>query len=167
MKKLVVFGGLLVVLVLAGCTKTQKQEYADVGPGGDDAFGTPLPPRQEGVSFLNDRVAKNRLAPVYFGFDRSDIPPSEMPKLQQVASVMKQEGKNVILAGFTDERGTEEYNRALGERRAEAMRNALIRLGASPARIQTVSFGLEMPADPGHNEAAWAKNRRVETGLVR
>jgi peptidoglycan-associated lipoprotein len=166
MKKLVVFGGLL-VLVLAGCTKTQKQEYAGVGPDGDYVSGAPLPPRQEGVSFLSDRVAKNQIAPVYFGFDRSDIPPSEMPKLQQVASFMKQGGNNVILAGFTDERGTEEYNRALGERRAQAMRDALIGLGASPARIQTVSFGLEMPADPGHNEAAWAKNRRVETGLVR
>jgi peptidoglycan-associated lipoprotein len=108
-----------------------------------------------------------QFAPVYFGFDRSDIAPSEMPKLQQVAIFMKQEGKNVILAGFTDERSTEEYNRALGERRAEAMRDALSGLGASPVRIQTVSFGLEMPADPGHNEAAWAKNRRVETGLVR
>lgn len=166
MKKLVVFGRLL-VLVIAGCATPQKQEYAGVGPDGDYVSGTPLPPRQEGVSFLGDRVAKNQFAPVYFGFDRSDIPPSEMPKLRQVASFMKQEGKNVILAGFTDERGTEEYNRALGERRAEAMRDVLIGLGASPARIQTVSFGLEMPADPGHNEAAWAKNRRVETGLVR
>jgi peptidoglycan-associated lipoprotein len=63
-----------------------------------------------------------------------DIPPSEMPKLQQVASFMKQERKNVIVAGFTDERGTEEYNRALGERPAEAMRDALIGLGASPVR---------------------------------
>jgi peptidoglycan-associated lipoprotein len=166
MKKLVVFGGIL-TLVLAGCTRTQKQEYAGVGPDGDYVSGTPLPPRQEGVSYFSDRVAKNQFAPVYFGFDRSDILPSEMPKLQQVATFMKQQGKNVILAGFTDERGTEEYNRALGERRAQAMRDALIGLGASPARIQTVSFGLEMPADPGHNEAAWAKNRRVETGLVR
>ena len=167
MNKLVVVGGLL-ALVLAGCTKTQKQQYAGVGPpDGHYASGTPLPPRQEGVSFLGDRVAKNRFAPVYFGFDRSDVPPSEMPKLQQVATYIKQGVKNVILAGFTDERGTEEYNRALGERRAEAVRDALISLGASPARIQTVSFGLEMPVDPGHDEAAWAKNRRVETGLVR
>jgi peptidoglycan-associated lipoprotein len=166
MKKLVVFGGLL-ALVLAGCATTQKQEYAAAGPDNDYASGTPLPPRQEGVSYLGDRVLKNQFAPVYFGFDRSDIPPSEMPKMQGVATFMKQGGKNIILAGFTDERGTEEYNRALGERRAEAVRDALIGLGASPARIQTVSFGLEMPADPGHNEAAWAKNRRVETGVVR
>ncbi|MBV8900090.1 MAG: OmpA family protein [Verrucomicrobia bacterium] len=121
MKKLVVFGGGL-VLVPAGCANTRKPEYAGAG----------------------------------------------MPKLQQVISFMKQERKNVILASFTNERGTEGYNRALGERRAQATRDALIGLGALPARIQTVSFGLEMPADPGHNEAAWAKNRRVETGrLVR
>ena len=165
MNKLLVFGGWL-ALLLAGCTTARKQEYTGVGSDSGYISGTPLPPRQEGVSFLGDRVVKNQFAPVYFGFDRSDIPPSEMPKLQQVASFMKQGGINVILAGFTDERGTEEYNRALGERRAQAVRDALIGLGASPARIQTVSFGLEMPADPGHNEAAWAKNRRVETGLV-
>jgi peptidoglycan-associated lipoprotein len=80
---------------------------------------------------------------------------------------MKGANKNVILAGFTDERGTPEYNRGLGERRAQAARNYLISLGVSPNRIQTVSFGQEMPADPAHDEAAWAKNRRAETGVVR
>ena len=80
---------------------------------------------------------------------------------------MKNGRNNIILAGFTDERGTPEYNRGLGERRAQAVRNHLISLGVSPARIQTVSFGQEMPADPGHNESAWARNRRVEIGVVR
>ena len=164
MKKPFVFSCLL-VLAFAGCKKTQKPEYA--GIDGDYVSGTPLPPRQEGVSFNSDRVVKGQFAPVYFGFDRSEVPPAEMPKLQRIASFLKGNGSNVILAGFTDERGTEEYNRALGERRAAAVRNALIGMGVSPARTQTVSFGLEMPADPGHNEAAWAKNRRVETGVVR
>ena len=118
------------------------------------------------VAFFSDRVVKNQFAPVYLDFDRSDVAPSEIPNLQQIARFMKQESKNVILAGFTDERGTEGYNRALDERRAEPVHNALIGLGASPACVQTVSFGLEMPASPAHNEAAWAKNRRVETGVV-
>ncbi|MBV9492117.1 MAG: OmpA family protein [Verrucomicrobia bacterium] len=162
----VVLGCVLVLaLAGAGCKKNQKQEYA--GVDGDYVSGTPLPPRQEGVSFFSDRVAKGQFAPVYFGFDRSDVPAAEMPKLQSIAGFMKANRNNIILAGFTDERGTEEYNRALGERRAEAVRNTLLGLGVAPARIQTVSFGLEMPADPGHDEAAWAKNRRVETGVVR
>jgi peptidoglycan-associated lipoprotein len=79
---------------------------------------------------------------------------------------MKSGRNNVILAGFTDERGTPEYNRGLGERRAQAARSYLLSLGVPPARIQTVSFGQEMPVDPGHSESAWAKNRRVETGVV-
>jgi peptidoglycan-associated lipoprotein len=80
---------------------------------------------------------------------------------------LKSGRNNVILAGFTDERGTLEYNRGLGERRAQATRDFLISLGVSSQRIQTVSFGQEMPADPGHNESAWAKNRRAETGVVK
>ena len=79
---------------------------------------------------------------------------------------MKTSQNNIILAGFTDERGTPEYNRGLGERRAQAARSYLLSLGVSPSRIQTVSFGQEMPADPGHDESAWAKNRRVEIGVV-
>ena len=73
----------------------------------------------------------------------------------------------IILAGFTDERGTPEYNRGLGERRAQAVRDALIHAGADGSRIQTVSFGAEMPADSGSSESAWAKNRRGEFGVVR
>jgi peptidoglycan-associated lipoprotein len=75
--------------------------------------------------------------------------------------------KDIIIAGFTDERGTEEYNRGLGERRAQAVRDALIGMGVNGARLQTVSFGEDMPADPGSGEEAWAKNRRAEFGVVR
>ena len=73
----------------------------------------------------------------------------------------------MIIAGFTDERGTEEYNRGLGERRALSVREALIKAGISGGRIQTVSFGEEMPVDSGGSEAAWAANRRAEFGVVR
>jgi peptidoglycan-associated lipoprotein len=80
---------------------------------------------------------------------------------------MRSNPNTVILAGFADERGTEEYNRGLGERRAQSVRTYLISLGISPARLQTVSFGEELPADPGHNESAWARNRRVKIGVLR
>ena len=80
---------------------------------------------------------------------------------------MRESSSEIILAGFTDERGTAEYNRGLGDRRAGAVRESLISQGVEANRIQTVSFGLEMPADSGHSEAAWAKNRRAEIGVTR
>ena len=68
----------------------------------------------------------------------------------------------VRLEGNTDERGTREYNLALGERRANAVKAYLVAQGVSPSQIEVVSYGEEKPVDPGHNEAAWAKNRRVQ-----
>ena len=161
-KKCLIFSALL-ALSLAACKTVPKQDYAS--SDGDYVTGTPLPPRQEGV--LSNNVTKGQFAPIYFPFDSSEIGSSETGKLQQIASFLKGSQRSIILAGFTDERGTEEYNRGLGERRAEAARNNLISLGVAPNRIQTVSFGQEMPADPGHTEAAWAKNRRAQTGVVR
>jgi peptidoglycan-associated lipoprotein len=164
MKKILVLSCLL-VLSFSACQKQQKQEYT--GVEGENVNGIPLPPRQEGVSFLSNNVVKGQFQPIYFAFDSFEIAPDEAGKLRQIASFMKSGRNNIILAGFTDERGTPEYNRGLGERRAQAARNYLISLGVPTARIQTVSFGQEMPVDPGHSESAWAKNRRVETGVVR
>jgi peptidoglycan-associated lipoprotein len=164
MKKIQVLCCLL-ALSLAACQKQQKQEYA--GAEGDYVNGTPLPPRQEGVSFFGNNVTKGQFQPIYFAFDSFEIAPEEGDKLRQMWGFLKTAHNNIILAGFTDERGTPEYNRGLGERRAQAARNFLLSLGVSPSRIQTVSFGQEMPANPGHDESAWAKNRRVETGVVR
>jgi peptidoglycan-associated lipoprotein len=164
MKKIQVLCCLL-ALSLAGCQKQQKQEYA--GVDGDYVNGTPLPPRQEGVSFFSNNVTKGQFQPIYFAFDSFEVAPEEGSKLRQIGSFLKNGHNNIILAGFTDERGTPEYNRGLGERRAQAARNFLLSEGVSPSRIQTVSFGQEMPAAPGHDESAWAKNRRVETGVVR
>jgi peptidoglycan-associated lipoprotein len=155
----------LLALTLVACQTQQKPEYA--GTEGDYVNGTPLPPRQEGVSYFSNYVGRGRFQPVYFAFDSFEILPDEGNKLRTIADFMKRAPNNIILAGFTDERGTPEYNRGLGERRAQAARSYLISLGVSPTRIQTVSFGQEMPADTGHDEAAWAKNRRAETGLVR
>ena len=164
MKKIPVLCCLL-SLSLAACQKQQKQQYA--GVDGDYVNGTPLPPRQEGVSLFSNSVAKGQFQPIYFAFDSYEVAPDEGNTLRQLASFLKSTPKNIILAGFTDERGTPEYNRGLGERRAQAVRNFLLSLGVSAGRIQTVSFGQEMPANPGHDESAWAKNRRVEIGVVR
>ena len=72
----------------------------------------------------------------------------------------------LLIEGHCDERGTEEYNRALGERRALSVREFLVTLGVAPDRVETVSFGEDRPADPGHSSAAWDKNRRGEIVLL-
>mgnify|MGYP001792602729 CR=1 FL=1 len=116
---------------------------------------------------MSSNVDCNQFQPIFIAFDIQDIGSSENGKIQQVASFLKQGSSQIIIAGFTDERGTAEYNRGLGERRAESVREALIAGGASAQNIQTVSFGADMPADPSSNEEAWAKNRRAEIGVVK
>ncbi len=133
----------------------------------DSVNGTALPDRQEGVSFLGDNVDRNKFSPVHFAYDSFSVGGEERGKIQEVAEFMRSSSKSIIIAGFTDERGTPEYNRGLGERRAQAVRSALISAGADGSRLQTVSFGAEMPADPGSGESAWARNRRAEFGVVR
>jgi peptidoglycan-associated lipoprotein len=104
---------------------------------------------------------------VYFEFDKSNVKPSEIPKLQRVANGMKNyQGKAIRVEGHCDERGTEEYNRALGERRALSIREHLVRLGVDANIIDTISYGEDKPKDPGHNEAAFKQNRRGEFVLL-
>ena len=129
--------------------------------------GTPLPERREGVSFLGPNVNRGQFAAVRFPFDSFSLPAEERAKIQTVANHLRGVPNSVIVAGFCDERGTAEYNRALGEKRAGTVREALIASGVSADRVQTVSFGAEMPVDPGHNESAWAANRRAEFGITR
>ena len=158
----------LLALAFAGCA-TGKKNAGGSGGGaeGDFVNGTPLPERQEGVSFMGSNVDRNKFRPVYFGFDSVAVDGGERSKIDEVAAFMKNDANNLIIAGFTDERGTPEYNRGLGERRAQAVREALIAAGTDAQKIQTVSFGAEMPAAPGGGESAWAKNRRAEFGVVR
>jgi peptidoglycan-associated lipoprotein len=104
---------------------------------------------------------------VYFDLDKAIVKSTEVSKLEMVAARMKSlPGRAVRVEGHCDERGTEEYNRSLGERRALAVREGLVRLGMDPSMIDTVSFGEDHPADPGHNETAWKKNRRGEFILL-
>ncbi|MEM8954239.1 MAG: OmpA family protein [Verrucomicrobiota bacterium] len=153
--------------VLGACAGTGGQNDGDWYGGGDPG-AIALPSRNESVSFFgpgSGNVQRNLFAPVYFGFDRSDISGTELAKVSAVAQFLKSEGKNntVIVAGFTDSTGTQEYNRQLGERRALAVRSALVAQGINPSRVHTVSFGEDMPASPG-NAAA---NRRAEFGIIR
>jgi len=156
---------LTALLVLSGCANKKNKQYA--GIDGDYVTGTPLGERAEGANFLGANVVRGEYSPVQFGYDSSSVAPDQEPKVNAVASALKGSGKTVIVAGFTDERGTEEYNRSLGEKRALAVREALIAKGMNANNVQTVSFGKEMPADPGSSESAWAKNRRAEFGVVK
>jgi len=104
---------------------------------------------------------------ICFDFDKSELKPAAQETLTKKASWLKANlDYSVRIAGHCDERGTNEYNLALGERRANSAAKYLIALGVGEDRISTVSYGEEMPADPGHNEEAWAKNRRDEFSLI-
>jgi peptidoglycan-associated lipoprotein len=105
---------------------------------------------------------------VHFDFDKANVKPSEVGKLEEVARRMKAnfQGKALRIEGHCDERGTEEYNRALGDKRALSVREKLVALGLDPEMLPTITFGEEKPADAGHTEAAWAKNRRAELILL-
>ena len=105
---------------------------------------------------------------VYFELDRSEIHPDDLDKVEAVAGILAQDAQNkVLIEGHCDERGTEEYNRALGERRALSVRDALSGLGVSADRVRTMSYGEDRPADPGLNDAAYSRNRRGEFVLLK
>lgn len=100
---------------------------------------------------------------VNFEFDRSEVRSEFYEVIKLNADYMSlNSAANITIEGHCDERGTREYNLALGERRANAVKNALIAEGVSPSRINVISYGEERPVDAAHNETAWAKNRRAE-----
>jgi peptidoglycan-associated lipoprotein len=98
---------------------------------------------------------------IYFEFDRHDLSPDGRQILTEIAAYLKEHGElRLDIEGHCDERGTSEYNLALGERRACAARDFLVTMGIDAARIGTISYGEEKPEDPGKTEEAWSKNRR-------
>jgi len=104
---------------------------------------------------------------VHFAFDSAAIKKSEDANISAIASALSGSASDkLLIEGNCDERGTQEYNRALGERRALAAREALAKHGVSPDRIRTISYGTDKPVDPGHDEAAWGKNRRDDFILL-
>jgi peptidoglycan-associated lipoprotein len=98
---------------------------------------------------------------VYFDYDSAVVKSGDKDKVKAVAAYLQANPRNAVqIEGHCDERGTEEYNRALGERRALGVREELIMAGVSPERVETVSYGEDRPADAGHSADSWAKNRR-------
>ena len=123
-----------------------------------------IPPNASGSheGWAEDRLTL-RPQTVYFDFDKSAINAGEQSKLDEVANYLqKNAGVAIRIEGNCDERGTEEYNRSLGERRALAAREHLVRLGVESGRIDSLSNGEDKPAEAGHDKSAWAKNRRDE-----
>lgn len=109
------------------------------------------------------KAAAELNAMIYFDFDSAALKPEARKILLRKAEIMKTYPQmNLTMEGHGDERGTSEYNHGLGERRARAAADFLIKQGVAASRISTVSFGKDKPQDPGHNPAAWAKNRFVE-----
>ncbi len=107
------------------------------------------------------------LKPIYFDFDRFFIREDAKPVLDAIARWLKKHDRvKVRIQGHCDERGTNEYNIALGQRRANSARDYLVTMGIAPSRLSTISYGEERPVDPGHNEEAWAKNRRAAFEIV-
>jgi peptidoglycan-associated lipoprotein len=163
------------LILLAGataCRRGNQQDdivYGDLPPVTDfDSFdGTALPDGRMGIDSMSP-VDSSSLAPVYFAYDSSTLSPSEMSKVSSAAARLRSDsGLALILQGHSDERGSREYNLALGERRALAVRDVLLSMGISTGRIQTLSYGEEMPAVEGFDESAWSLNRRVEFQLMR
>jgi len=106
--------------------------------------------------------------PIYFAFDKSDLTAESQALLKQKANWLRDNASySVRIDGHCDERGTNEYNLALGDRRAHAAKQFLMDLGIPDDHISTLSYGEEIPAGPGHNEQAWSKNRRDEFKLIK
>lgn len=113
-------------------------------------------------------TAASGLQTIHFNFDQYTLTPEATQTLADNAAYMQANPNiHVRIEGYCDERGSDEYNLALGERRAQAAMNYLVSLGVAKDRLSTISYGEEMPVDPGHTEEAWAKNRRDEFKVVR
>lgn len=126
--------------------------------------GIPLGPGHQGWTKDAGALAAHV---VHFAYDSSALKTAEKSKVAVVADFLRSNPANAVeIEGHCDERGTEEYNRSLGERRALAIREELVRLGIDANRIDTVSFGEDHPANPGHDETAWSQNRRGEFILL-
>ncbi|MCL5124139.1 MAG: peptidoglycan-associated lipoprotein Pal [Deltaproteobacteria bacterium] len=152
---IIYISALLTVFALTGCAKKivrpNEVPSAGLGMAGPGAIAEG---ELQGV--------QTSLKTIYFDFDNYTLSPEAQAAINYDADVLKRyPNLTVVAEGHCDERGTAEYNLALGERRAGAVVERLTALGIPGARLSTVSFGSELPVDPNHNEQAWAKNRRV------
>ena len=154
-------GVMFAMVLVTGCSSQQSDKDKDAttdesGLNGGTTNGTG--DRDGNWGSVSDQYGNI----VYFEFDSSDIQPASEEMLNAYSKLLKTSGAHATLEGNTDERGTREYNMALGERRGQSVAHYLTLQGVSPSQIEVVSFGEERPAVEGDGEAAYSKNRRVE-----
>jgi peptidoglycan-associated lipoprotein len=139
-------------------------EKVDESTGFQQASPTPESLSENSSSSEADKLnAQGLLKPIQFDFDRADVRTDAQQTMNANAGRMREHGSlKVRIEGHCDERGTVEYNLALGDRRARAARDYLVSVGIPAQRLRTISFGKERPLDPGHTESAWSVNRRAE-----
>ncbi|MBA3897005.1 MAG: peptidoglycan-associated lipoprotein Pal [Sphingomonadaceae bacterium] len=156
------------LLALAACGKKPPKELPPPPLDNNSAAATNMPAEAgPAPGSQADFVASVVADRIFFDTDSSDVGPQDQATLRsQVAWLTKYPNTRVTIEGHCDERGTREYNIALGDRRANAAKNALAALGVSPARISTISYGKERPDALGSDESAWSKNRRAVTVTV-
>jgi peptidoglycan-associated lipoprotein len=153
---------LAVVGVLAACKSTPPASQS-TNTGNIGAQPNPNAVAQVNVDPLNDPNSPLAKRSVYFDFDSYSVKDEYQPLLQQHAQYIKTHPqRHVLIQGNTDERGTSEYNLALGQKRAEAVRRALSLMGVADSQMEAVSLGKEKPLATGHDEASWAQNRRAD-----
>ena len=160
-----------IVLFVAACATKPKDSADSSGSGSSSSEsdvsseGTITETTGSGiVSGSQEDLIVNVGDRVFFGYDSSDLDSDALELLQdQVAWLKQNSDVSVTIEGHCDERGTREYNLALGEKRAQAVKNYLIGLGINPDRVSTISYGKERPAVVGSNDGAWAQNRRSVT----
>jgi len=162
-------GLFLAALVISGCSSTATAPVEQQEPVAEPPVAAaPVEEVQEPEDFADDGVtpldANGRPLSrnFYFGYDEAILNPADLAALEMHAQILRRNAdKRVVIEGHCDERGTREYNLALGERRANVVASFLTSAGVRSRQIESVSFGEERPADPGHTESAWALNRRA------
>ena len=166
-----IFTGALLVFFLAACSTTPKDTADSSGTGSssssDSGEGTITESGPDSASIVpgsQEDLIVNVGDRVFFNYDSSELDSDAQELLQdQVAWLKQYSDVSIIIEGHCDERGTREYNLALGEKRAQSVKNYLISLGISSNRVSTISYGKERPAVVGSNDGAWAQNRRSVT----
>ena len=169
MKKILLIIGLIVLVVsLFGCGKKPPPPIEEPVVTVVDTTPPPPPPPVDTTPPPPPTIKEGDFVTVYFDFDKYNIRGDQKVALDNNARVMKEFPTAIIkIEGHCDERGTVEYNLALGDKRANAAKEYLVNLGIKENRIETISYGKERPADPAHNEAAWAKNRRADFRVIK
>jgi peptidoglycan-associated lipoprotein len=147
---------------------TTGQEQMGTGGVGEQEPKPVVPGTESGLTEMTIDEITRQLQPVFFDFDKSDIREDQISALQNNANVLKNNASaNVLIEGHCDERGTVEYNLALGDRRAKAARDYLVSLGIAENRMNVISYGKSRPFAEGHNEDAWRLNRRAQFVAVK